>query len=455
MKDIKEQEIEKTTIESWHDPRSKLQQYQALIVGVYKKNSDKKTTQEHLKELQLLAETHGIQVVQSLPIMVRSFCASTFITSGKVEELREKARSLGANIIIFDDEISPVQQRNLEKEIRIPVVDRTEIILAVFVDRAKSHEAKLQIELAQLRHMAPRLKRMWTHLSRQSGGGGGSGGGGYLKGEGEKQIEIDRRIIQHRINRLQDELLAVKQHRVIQRSLRERNGIPSFAIVGYTNAGKSTLMKRLTHADVLVEDKLFATLDTTTRHYNLPNNQEVLITDTVGFIRKLPHLLVAAFKSTLEEAIESDILLHIIDSSHPQAFEQSRTTLTVLQELKAEETPMITIVNKIDFFSLEERKSSEMIQKLRESYPDAVFISTETGEGIDVLLQAMVTALQARRRRLQLSIPQSEYHYIAAAMRIGKIYSQSYEGNDVLIDVELPVIYAEKLLPFVTTESNE
>jgi len=319
----------------WYD-QDRIRTSKALLVGVYKKSSEIEITNEHLKELELLSETHHINVVDRWSTMVREFSAATFLSSGKLGQLKERIAEVGANLVIFDDEISPVQDRNLEETLRVPVVDRTEIILGVFADRAKTKEAKLQIEMAQVQYLAPRLKRMWLHLSRQAGGGGGIGGGGYTRGKGEKQIEMDRRDLKRRHEQLQKELKGVVKYRHTQRRRREKNQIPSFAIIGYTNAGKSTLLNELTDAHVLVEDMLFATLDTTTRQFILPNHQKVLLIDTVGFIRKLPHLLVAAFKSTLEEAVEADVLLHLIDSSHPRALEQAKTTFEVLQELNAE-----------------------------------------------------------------------------------------------------------------------
>lgn len=421
----------------------------ALLVGTFTKREDEKIAIEHLTELSQLAETDGIPVVSSCPMMIRKFTAATFISSGKVDELKSHLEENHANLVIFDDEISPVQQRNLENLLKVPVMDRSEVILAVFAHHATSHEAKLQVELARLRYIAPRLKRMWTHLSRQSGGGGGMGGGGYLKGEGEKQIELDRRIIQHRLEQLQVELKEVQQYRVTQRTLRERNEVPVFAIIGYTNAGKSSLMKKLTLADVLIENKLFATLDTTTRQYVLPNNQEVLIIDTVGFIRKLPHLLVAAFKSTLEEATQADILIHVIDGSHPQAMDQAKTTLEVLEELHAKDRPILTVINKVDLIKdLQPDGIVEhniTVQKLKMTYPRAVLVSAETGEGMEALLDEMMYMLKSRLKRVMLKISQADYHLIAGVIRIGHIYNQVYDENDVLIDVELPISHAERL----------
>ena len=307
----------------------------ALLISAYMGSDQKLVCEDHLNELELLAQTFGIKVAAKEPCAIRKYDASTFLTKGKVEELVRRSDELKVDMVVLDDEITPAQQRNLEAMFKKPVMDRTEIILGVFAQRAQTKEARLQIELAKIRYEAPRLKRLWTHLSRQQGTGGSGGSGGYLKGEGEKQIEIDRRILKRKIDLLKKEIEEVRAYRDIQRSARERTEIPVFAIIGYTNAGKSTLLNALTDANVLVEDKLFATLDTTTRKFTLANNQDILLIDTVGFIRKLPHLLVAAFKSTLEEALEADILLHLVDVSHPMAEEQAAASCDVLKELNA------------------------------------------------------------------------------------------------------------------------
>jgi len=436
----------------WYD-QDRIRTSKALLVGVYKKSSEIEITNEHLKELELLSETHHINVVDRWSTMVREFSAATFLSSGKLGQLKERIAEVGANLVIFDDEISPVQDRNLEETLRVPVVDRTEIILGVFADRAKTKEAKLQIEMAQVQYLAPRLKRMWLHLSRQAGGGGGIGGGGYTRGKGEKQIEMDRRDLKRRHEQLQKELKGVVKYRHTQRRRREKNQIPSFAIIGYTNAGKSTLLNELTDAHVLVEDMLFATLDTTTRQFILPNHQKVLLIDTVGFIRKLPHLLVAAFKSTLEEAVEADVLLHLIDSSHPRALEQAKTTFEVLQELNAEKRPIITIINKVDL-AAENSEHQATIQKLRFSYPKAIQLSASTGEGTGELFAAMMEVLRDRRQRLQLKIPQKKYSLVAKAVREGEIFSKEYVDNDVLVDVELPTAFAQQLLQYTYEDTQ-
>jgi GTP-binding protein HflX len=284
---------------------------------------------------------------------------------------------------------------------------------------------------------------MWTHLSRQRSGGSSGGGGGYVRGEGEKQIEIDRRIVRRRLDRLEVELKAVKQARDTQRQARKRSGIATFAIVGYTNVGKSTLMHALTDADVLVEDKLFATLDTTTRKYVLPNRQEILLIDTVGFIRKIPHLLVAAFKSTLEEAVQADILLHLIDVSSPAAETQAASTLAVVKELGAENVPMITVLNKID-----QCPNRLMAERMRIKYPKTVEISALQKLGFDHLLESMISEISKLRKLVKLRIPQSHYALVSELMREGKVSSCEYEDNDVVLEVEIPRILEKKVALF-------
>lgn len=413
----------------------------ALLVSVYKDSREKDLCKEHLDELELLCETFGVDIDDKMLVCVRKFDAATLVGTGKVEELAGLAKEKNLDLIIFDDEISPAQQRNLEKECGCEVMDRTGVILEVFAQRAQTKEAQLQIELAQVKYEAPRLKRLWTHLSRQAGtaGGGGAGGGGYLKGEGEKQIEIDRRILKKRIAGLEEELDEVHNYRKTQRLARQRSEIPVFGIIGYTNAGKSTLLKALTDADVFIEDKLFATLDTTTRKYALPNNQDILLIDTVGFIRKLPHLLVAAFKSTLEESIEADILLHIIDMSHPMAIEQAETSFEVLKELGAGDKPVITVLNKVD-----KLENPGYMTKLRLMYPKSVQISALNKTGFDELLERMVEELQKRRTLATYRIPQSNYNVVSEIMQAGNVLHRDYEENDVVLRVDLPNAIAEK-----------
>jgi len=416
----------------------------ALLVSVYKGSNVRHICEEHLQELSLLADTLGVEVVGKTPCLVRKYSASTFVTEGKLQELIEQANTLQAELVIFDDEISPGQQRNLEKLFKIPVIDRTEVILAVFAQRAQTKEARLQVELAQVKYQAPRLKRMWTHLSRQAGTGGARGGA-YLKGEGEKQIEIDRRILKKKIEQLQNEIDEVKSVRVTQRSAREKKDIPIFAIVGYTNAGKSTLLNALTDAGIFVEDKLFATLDTTTRKYVLNNNQEVLLIDTVGFIRKLPHLLVAAFKSTLEEALFADIIIHLVDASHPMAEEQADATFEVLKELNAEEKPIITVLNKID-----QCQHKSMLDKMRIKYRKTVAISALKKMGFDDLEELMIQEISEQRRTVLMKIPQSEYKLVSEVIRSGTVLMQEYEENNIILKVSIPIALAGKLQKYIS-----
>ncbi|WP_068466399.1 GTPase HflX [Candidatus Protochlamydia phocaeensis] len=411
----------------------------ALLVSVYQGPSNKKICEEHLDELELLARTYGIETACKMPCAIRKFDASIYIGKGKLEELIQLSKELQVDLVIFDDEITPAQQRNLQKAFIIPVMDRTEVILGVFGQRAQTKEARLQIELAKVKYEVPRLKRMWTHLSRQAGTSGAGGGGAYLKGEGEKQIEIDRRILKRKIDQLQKEIEEVRANRETQRQSRTRSEIPVFAIIGYTNAGKSTLLNALTEAGVFVEDKLFATLDTTTRKFTLKNNQDILLIDTVGFIRKLPHLLVAAFKSTLEEALEADILLHLVDVSHPMAEEQAATTYEVLKELGAGRKPIITVLNKID-----KCENPHMIHRIRMSYPKNVLISALKREGFDDLQEVMIQELKRQRTIVEMRIPQSEYAAVSEIMRSGNVLNQDYEENDVLLRVDLPIPIANK-----------
>ncbi len=420
----------------------------ALLISVYQGTSKKAICEEHLNELRLLVETFGVSTAGKVMCPLRKYDASTYIGKGKLEELVGQAHDLNVDLVIFDDEITPAQQRNLEKAFGRSVIDRTEVILGVFAQRAQTKEARLQVELAQIKYEAPRLKRLWTHLSRQQGTSGSGGGGSYLKGEGEKQIEIDKRILKRKIDLLQKEIEEVKGHREVQRTSRVKAGIPVFAIIGYTNAGKSTLLNALTEAGVFVEDKLFATLDTTTRKFTLSNNQDILLIDTVGFIRKLPHLLVAAFKGTLEEAVEADILLHLVDVSHPMAEEQAATTFEVLKELGAGKKPIITVLNKID-----KCEHPSMIHRIRMSYPKNVQISALKKEGFDELQEKMIVELSLLRQIIKLRIPQSDYASVSEIMQEGHVLNQDYEENDILLKVELPKGTAKKYLHYQLAEN--
>ncbi|MFI0434667.1 MAG: GTPase HflX [Parachlamydiaceae bacterium] len=416
----------------------------ALLVSTFHGSTQRAMCEEHLEELELLVKTFGVQTVGKEACPLRKFDASIYVGKGKLEQLVNIANDLNVESVIFDDEITPAQQRNLEKAFHRSVMDRTEVILGVFAQRAQTKEARLQIELAKIKYEAPRLKRLWTHLSRQQGTSGSGGGGAYLKGEGEKQIEIDRRILKRKIDQLEKEIEEVKAHRQTQRMSRLRSEVPVFAIIGYTNAGKSTLLNALTDAGVFVEDKLFATLDTTTRKFHLKNNQEILLVDTVGFIRKLPHLLVAAFKSTLEEAFEADILLHLVDASHPMAEEQAATTHDVLRELNVRGKPIMTIFNKMD-----KAPDPSLLHRLRMSYPNNVQISALTHQGFDELQEMMIHALSEQRKIIDLRIPQSHYALVSEVIRLGHVIKQEYDENDVLLKVEVSTAFANQLSPYI------
>lgn len=413
----------------------------ALLIGIYRSTSEKTACEESLSELERLCDTYGLAAIAKISCSLKKIEAGTYLGEGKLEELKNLAEELDAELILFDEEISPHQQRNLEKFFGRPVIDRTELIIEVFAKRALSKEAKLQIELAKIQYQFPRLRRLWTHLSRQTAT---AGAGAHTKGEGEKQIEIDRRLLKKRMDQLKVEIDQLAKLRKTQRNLRLRTSIPTFAIVGYTNAGKSTLLRALTHADILVEDKLFATLDTTTRKFTLPNRQEILLIDTVGFIRKIPHTLVAAFKSTLEEAVHTDILLHLIDVSHPQAEAQAESTLAVLKELGAENQPIITVLNKID-----QCENSAILAKFRIKYPKTVAISASSETGFDALQEIMMQEISLLRKIVSCRIPQSHYALVSELMREGRVISCEYEENDILIKLEIPGKLEHKVHPFL------
>lgn len=398
---------------------------EALLIGNYENSRDKPLEQEHLDELAQLVTTYGSEVKGSFLCPLKKPSPSHFLGSGKVEELAKWIAENNIRLAVFDSSLTPSQQRNLERDLKVSVADRTEIILGVFAKHAKTKEARLQIELAQIQHHMPRLKRLWTHLSRQRGGGVNQ------KGEGETQIEIDRRILKKRLELLKKQSEEVEQVRDVKLQARERNQAVSFAIVGYTNAGKSTLMNALTNAGVLVEDKLFATLDTTTRKYRLPGGSEVLLVDTVGFIRKLPHLLVDAFKSTLKEAVQADMLIHLVDGAHPCVEAHMEATEEVLKQLDAASKEKLVVFNKVDGMT------GAQIMALKLRYPGAVFISATTGAGLEELANKMEYLLSLRRLICTLKIPQEQFEIMNHIYRAGRVLNVEYVDNDILVKAEL------------------
>ncbi len=342
--------------------------------------------EESLAELGLLAQSAGLMVAQVVTGRRGRPDAATFAGSGKVEEIARAVRESGASQVIFDHDLSPIQERNLERALQCRVLDRTALILEIFAQRAQSGAGKLQVELAQLRHYATRLVRGWTHLERQRGGIGVRGG------PGETQLEIDRRLIAGKIKTIEGRLAKLEKSRAIQRRARHRGGVLSVSLVGYTNAGKSTLFNRLTHAGVYAADQLFATLDTTSRKLWLPGAGQVVLSDTVGFITRLPHSLVAAFHATLEETVHADLLLHVVDSANPNRQQQIEAVNGVLAEIGAEPVPQILVMNKIDLSGAAPHVARDECGNIH-----AVYLSARTGEGIDLLKQALIEVAQARR----------------------------------------------------------
>jgi len=366
--------------------------------------------------------------------------AGTFIGSGKADEFSHLCRSQNIDTVIFDDELSPAQSRNLEAVFDCKVLDRTSLILDIFAQRARTREGKLQVELAQLQHLLPRLTRFWSHLSRQKGGIG-------MRGDGETQLETDRRRVQDRISKISDELVEVRRQRATQRQGRQRSLWPLASLVGYTNAGKSTLFNSLTGASVLEEDKLFATLDPTTRRLRLPTNQNVLLSDTVGFIRKLPHDLVAAFKATLEEVTNADLLVHVVDISHPQADEQIAAVNTVLAELGAGEKPVLMVFNKIDLTD-----NLELIGRYLHQYPSGVSISAKTQAGFPALLGELGNQLRPVRDFVELAIPHHEPALMARLHTLGQVIERRYEDGHAWFKARIPPHLRSEFAPFIVSE---
>jgi GTP-binding protein HflX len=399
-----------------------------FLIGLELKGGSSWQMRESMEELAELVVTAGGEVMGTGAQKLESPAAGTFIGSGKALEFADFCRDHDVDTVVFDDELSPAQSRNLEKVFGCKVLDRTALILDIFAQRARTREGKLQVELAQLQHLLPRLTRFWGHLSRQSGGIGMRGG------EGESQLETDRRRVQERIERLTEDLEAVRRHRATQRTGRQRRPWPMASIVGYTNAGKSTLLNALTGAHALEEDKLFATLDPTTRRLRLPTNQNLFLTDTVGFIRKLPHGLVEAFKATLEEVAQADLLVHVVDAGHPQAAEQIAAVNTVLAEIGAEGKPTIMAFNKIDRLE----GANGQLAKFLERFPNSVALSAKTGEGMGALIQELGTQLRPTRELVELAVPHEDSAVIARLHEVGQVVERNYAGESARFKARIP-----------------
>lgn len=397
------------------------------------------TLEESLQELELLAETAGIEVVGSITQNLDSPNPRTYVGTGKLEELKLLAEELDADTILFDDELSPRHQRELEKEFNrdVKILDRTALILDIFAQHADTREGMLQVELAQYKYRLPRLTRAWTHLARQSGGASGrsgSVGGVGLRGPGETQLEVDRREIKKKIDKLEDELEKVRQHRNRYRQQRRKTNIPVVALVGYTNAGKSTLLNALTDANIYVADQLFATLDPTTRQFELPTGETVLLTDTVGFIQKLPTDLVAAFQATLEEIAEADLLLHVIDGSHENAESQRKTVLETLEEIGAGEIPILTVYNKIDLLNEDD------LQVLKETVdPLALFISAKENSGFPQLIEGIAAGVVQGFEHVTVLLPYEVGRLVSLFHEKGHVEKLEHQESGVLITGLIPV----------------
>jgi GTP-binding protein HflX len=408
----------------------------AILIGLEQAGVSKWDLRDSMEELAELANSAGAEVVDTVTQKLQKPTAPYYIGKGKAESIKESIQDRQVTSVIFDDELSPAQGRNLETLLARKVLDRTQLILDIFAQRARSREGRLQIELAQLQYLLPRLTRMWHHLSRQTGGIG-------TRGPGETQLEVDRRRVQERIARLERELESVRKTRAVQRQGRKRHQWPVAAVVGYTNAGKSTLLNLLTGADVVAADKLFATLDPTTRSFTLPNKQRVLLTDTVGFLRKLPHTLIESFKATLEEVSEADLLIHVVDLSHPRVDEQMEAVNKVTKELDAFGKQTLIVFNKVDNL-----KNRDLAETYVSRFPGSVAISARTGEGVSKLVSALQEALSSWRLRLQFRLPAKESALIAEIHRVGHVLELRYEGENAVIVAHVPPLLEAKLTPF-------
>ena len=412
----------------------------AMLIGITLPGEDNVTTRSLLDELRELVTTLGIGIQHEVQLSIRKPQAKFLLGTGKAKEMIEQAKAHNCDVIVFDNELTPAQQRNWEQaaDDKILVIDRQEVILDIFGKRAQTKEAVLQVELARLEYNLPRLKSAWTHLSRQRGGGS------TQRDAGETQQELDQRMVRTQITRVKRELESVIQHRHVQRKKRMTVPVPTCAIVGYTNAGKSSLLNQLTNSDILVEDKLFATLDPTSRRCPLPSGQPLIITDTVGFVRNLPHRLVNAFKSTLEEAVVSNFLIHVLDVNSPEIEAHAETTLSVLHGLGADEKRIITVFNKID-----DLWSEDIRLTLSFRYPEALFVSAHTGEGIPELLERIEAIVESDFAQLRLIIPHNRYDLVARLHREGGVRKEEARDDGTYIVGSVPERMLSALHPFL------
>ncbi len=417
----------------------------ALLIGFRSKETASLVAEAHIEELEELVRSQGISIAASIIVTLRDIHPRWMIGKGKVAEIADHLRAENINLVVFDEDLSPIQQRNLEKEWNTPVIDRREVILDIFANRASTREAVLQITLARMQYMLPRLTRAWTHLSRQRGGARGN------RGKGETQLETDRRLVLNKISGLRSSIAKVRDQRMIRRKKRLGRPVPSVSLVGYTNAGKSSLLNALSGSSVYVEDKPFATLDPTTRRIELPGGQEIILTDTVGFIRKLPHELVDAFHSTLEEAVLAEVILHVVDGSSHEIEEHIAVTEKVLTELEAGQTPRILVLNKSDALS------PDQIRWLSACYPDALIVSARHGNGLKDLVRLLTRTLDSQRPEVTVRLPKNRWDIRSRLHNEATILHEEYEEDGILLRVRLNDKDLNRLAPYILSppESEE
>lgn len=404
----------------------------ALLVNVTLPNAVLEPA-DSLDELEALVEAAGAVIVGRVVQRRRRYNAACCVGSGKAQEIKLRADALGANVVIFDNDLSPGQIRELEEILECKVLDRSEVILDIFASRAQTHEAKLQVDLAQLEYTYPRLTKMWSHLDTVTGaagaGGAGAVGGIGTRGTGEKQLEIDRRLVKKRVSLLKEQLREIDQRK--QRQVLSRKDHFTVSLVGYTNAGKSSLMNLLTGADTFVKDQLFATLDTRTARWNLGQDHVALLSDTVGFVRDLPHHLVASFRATLEETIHADLLLHVVDTAHPHAEKQMAATNQVLKEMSCQDKDILLIFNKID------KTENSKAAMLRVLYPEAIFLSAKTGEGVEPLIQEVRQRVTGRKLRLKVTCSYQDGKIPAYLRAYGTVLDEEFQEDGIVLQVML------------------
>jgi len=405
----------------------------AILVGVIRQQQDRELVTEYLDELALLADTAGAEILHRLIQERNAPDPAYFIGKGKVQDLASLVSELKADLVIFDDDLSPAQARNLEAECKTKIIDRSGLILDIFARRAKTREAKTQVELAQLQYLLPRLTRRWTHLSRQAGGVGIG-----LRGPGETQLEVDRRMIRKRIAALSHELEKITQQRSLRRQ--RRGDLFNVALLGYTNVGKSTLMNALTTSQVFVEDRLFATLDATVRRLEHSGDPKILLIDTVGFVRKLPHHLVASFKSTLEETTEADLLLHVVDCSHPHFRDQMQVIRGVMKELSIDDRPVITVFNKIDLVD-----DKTWLREIKDEFEGSFLISAQRGLFIEDLRQQIIKCATEQSITTNIKVNLSDQKLLASIYQWARVLDRAYEDGYVQLQIRFPAAMQRKL----------